>query len=215
MKYENFESAVSLERFARYLAWSAGDRTQAIALYSLNTRLSECLYTPLQMLEVVLRNRIHMVLEDWKGEGWFQAEAGVVTGTHQGDQILKAIGELAKDGKPASACGVVAGLTFSFWTAMFGSNYEVMWQQALHRIADTSAPRGLRRKSFSGPLTRMRMLRNRIAHHEPILAWNLPKHHAQMLEIIGWLSPPAAEWCRENDRFPEAYPETGYFLAQP
>ena len=29
-------------------------------------------------------------------------------------------------------------------------------------------------------------------HHEPILAWNLPKHHDAMIRITGWLSPAAA-----------------------
>lgn len=54
-----FEQALSLERFGRYLDWAAGDGMRAIELYTLNTRISESLYTPLQMLEVALRNRIH------------------------------------------------------------------------------------------------------------------------------------------------------------
>jgi hypothetical protein len=50
----------------------------------------------------------------------------------------------------------------------------------------------LRRKDFSGPLTPIRILRNRIAHREPILAWNLARHHAAMRRLIQWLSPGAA-----------------------
>jgi len=60
--FSDLEEALSLERFGRYLAWSHGDRHQAIRLYTLNTKVSESLYTPLQMLEVALRNRIHRVL---------------------------------------------------------------------------------------------------------------------------------------------------------
>lgn len=71
----------------------------------------------------------------------------------------------------------------------------------------------LKRKSFSGPLTPVRVLRNRIAHHEPILSWDLCKQHNKILELIEWLSPPAAKWCRENDRFPQAYPTGGIALA--
>lgn len=51
------EQALSLERFARYIAWAGGDRDQALALYTLNTQLSEALYAPLQALELSLRNR--------------------------------------------------------------------------------------------------------------------------------------------------------------
>lgn len=202
MSHHNFEEALSLERFARYLAWADGDRDHAIALYGQNTHLSESLYTPLQTLEVALRNRIHNTLAERKGDGWFGSGTGIVLLSHQSKQVTQAIEELVKAGKTVTAGGVVAGLTFSFWTSMFNKEYEALWQQTLHRIADPTAPKGLKRKSFSARLTRIRMLRNRIAHHEPIIAWNLCKHHNEILELIEWLSPPAANWCRENDRFP-------------
>ena len=214
MNHENFEEALSLERFGRYLAWAGGDRGRAIAMYGLNTRLSESLYTPLQTLEVALRNRIHTVLAEAKGEDWYGGHAGILLVPHQSEQATKAIDELAKGGKPVTAGGVVASLTFSFWTTMFNKAYETLWQQTLHRIADPTAPKGLRRKDFSTPLTQVRVLRNRIAHHEPILHWNLRKHHNLILQLIEWLSPPAAKWCSENDRFPQVYPVEGIALAK-
>src|SRR5262249_41189467 len=58
----DLELALSLERFARYLAWADQDRARAIELYTLNTRISESLYIPLQALEIALRNRIHAVM---------------------------------------------------------------------------------------------------------------------------------------------------------
>ena len=214
MSHEKFEEALSLERFSRYLAWAAGDRGRALALYGQNAHLSESLYTPLQTLEVALRNRIHIALSKAKGEQWYGTDAGVLLVRHQHQQVAKAVEELLKAGKPVTAGGVVASLTFSFWTTMFNKDYETLWQQVLHRIADPAAPKGLKRKSFSGPLTRIRVLRNRIAHHEPILGWNLGKHHAEILELTEWLSLPASKWCRENDRFPQVYPEEGIRLAQ-
>jgi hypothetical protein len=47
------------------------DWKRAIALYTLNTAVSEALYTPLQMLEVALRNRIHSVMTGARHETWF------------------------------------------------------------------------------------------------------------------------------------------------
>jgi hypothetical protein len=96
---------------------------------------------------------------------------------------------------------------------MFSPAYETLWQQTLNRIARRSDGRGLRRKDFSEPLTRIRLLRNRIAHHEPILHWDLPKHYSNVLQIIGWLSPIAAEWCVLQSRFEEVYPLKGIRLA--
>ncbi len=89
---------------------------------------------------------------------------------------------------------------------MFGKEYETLWQTTLHRIGSRPDGKGLRRKDFSGPLAQIRTLRNRIAHHEPIISWDLPKHHDKIIELTGWLSPSAAEWCTAHSRFPEVYP---------
>ena len=90
--------------------------------------------------------------------------------------------------------------------AKLGKPYENLWQTDLHRIARREDGKGLRRKDFAGSLTPIRLLRNRIAHHEPILEWDLPKHHDAMLRLTGWLSPSAADWCRGLDRFGVVYP---------
>jgi hypothetical protein len=202
---QQLEEALSLERFSRYLVWSAGDRDRALELYGLNTRLSEALYTPLQMLEVALRNRIHSVLSAARQPRWF-GEGSFLAVAHQNEQVAEAIAELARDGKDPTPGRVVAALTFSFWTTMLGTPYENLWQTDLHRIGRREDGKGLRRKDLSSPLTPIRLLRNRIAHHEPILAWDLPKHHNAMLRITGWLSPAAAAWCHTLDRFDQVYP---------
>jgi hypothetical protein len=210
---EHLEEALSLERFGRYRAWAGGDHARALDLYGLNTRLSEALYTPLQMLEVALRNRIHAVLSVSLQPRWFEAPEFLV-GPHQNEQVVEALAELAREGKEATAGRVVAALTFSFWTTMLGTPYENLWQTDLHRVGRREDGKGLRRKDLSGPLTPIRLLRNRIAHHEPILAWDLPKHHGAMLRITGWLSPAAAAWCRTLDRFDQVHPHGRIALQQ-
>jgi hypothetical protein len=195
-----FEAAISAERFGRYLDWAGGDRDRALDLYALNIRLSEALYPPLQMLEVVLRNRIHGILSEAYQPCWFR-EDGFLIVAHQVIQIATATAELARETKEPTASGTVAALTFSFWTTMLGPAYENLWQMHLHRIGRRQDGGGLRRKDFSGPLTPIRILRNRIAHHEPILGWNLPQHHEAMRRLTGWLSPGAAAWCFDLDRF--------------
>lgn len=202
---DEIEKALSLERFNRYVEWAAGDRKRALELYTLNTRLSEVLYVPLQMLEVVLRNRIHAVMTEAGYEQWFQDDKFLAV-SHQREQLPKAIADLHDDGKEPTPGRIIAALTFSFWTSMVSPAYEELWQTTLHRIARRENGKGLRRKDFSAPLTPIRTLRNRIAHHEPILQWNLPKHHANMLTLTGWLSPAAAEWTRTTSRFEKVYP---------
>lgn len=89
---------------------------------------------------------------------------------------------------------------------MLSPDYEALWQTTLNAGARKPNGKGLRRKDFSGALRPIRTLRNRIAHHEPIIAWNLPDHHSKMLELIEWLSPAAAVWCRQHCRFTSVYP---------
>jgi hypothetical protein len=211
--HEDLEFALSLERFGRYLAWAEGDRERAIELYTLNTRISESLYTPLQSLEVASRNRIHVVMtEALGGEAWFR-QAGVLLNERQPEQLAKAIEDLKAVNKTPTLGRIVAALSFGFWTAMFGPDYEGLWRASLHRIAAKPDGTRLKRKDFSGPLTPIRTIRNRIAHHEPILAWDLQKHHKKMVELTRWLSPAAAAWCRENDRFEQVYPAERILLA--
>src|SRR4051794_14286385 len=104
---EQLEEALSLERFGRYLAWAGGDRRRALELYALNTRLSEALYTPLQMLEVALRNRVHAVLSAARHPRWFE-EPGFLLAPHQEAQVHEALADLAREGKEPTPGRVVA-----------------------------------------------------------------------------------------------------------
>lgn len=210
---EDIEEAISLERFSRYLQWAEGNHARALELYALNTQVSEALDTPLQMLEVALRNRIHGVMRQARHDRWFE-DARFLAVPIQRDQLAKAIRDITDDEKEPVAGRIVAALTFSFWTAMFSPDYENRWQSTLHRIAKREDGKGLRRKDLSTPLNKIRLLRNRIAHHEPILHWDLPKHHGAILQVTGWLSAPAATWCRTYSRFDIVHPPTRIMLAK-
>lgn len=209
---DDMEAALSLERFARYVTWAGGDREHALALYTLNTKVSEALYIALQTLEVSLRNRIHTVIAAAHGERWFE-DVAVIKVAHQTAQVADAVAELEANGKAAIAGRVIAALSFSFWTAMFSPAYEDLWRSTLKDIARRDG-KALVRKDFSRPLTQIRLLRNRIAHHEPILHWDLRKHHRALRELTDWLSPPAFAWSAPLDRFDQVYPWAGVILAR-
>lgn len=213
-RFPGLENTLSLDRFGSYLSWAGNDRDRAITLYALNASLSESLYTPLHMLEVSLRNRIHQVLTEAASDTWFD-QPEYQLNPWQADMVAAARDNLIADRKEVTPGAMVAALTFSFWTAMLGKEYETLWQQTLKAIARQEDGKGLTRKDFTRPLGPIRLLRNRVAHHEPILYWNLPKHHEAILRLTAWLSPPAAAFCAENDRFPAIYPADGIVLATP
>ena len=63
-------SAVSETRFASYLTHSGGDEKLAWRLYEWNLEVSAALMTPLHMLEVTLRNRLHEAGAHPFGSNW-------------------------------------------------------------------------------------------------------------------------------------------------
>ena len=154
-----FEDILSTDRFARYLAWAGGDRRQALELYRLNVAASEALYTPLHVLEVALRNRIHGVLAEALGVHWFDT-SGLLMLPNQHRQLGDAKAGLLELRRPISSGRIVAALSFGFWVAMLSPTYETLGQKTLNRIARREDGKGLDRKTFTRWLTPIRVLRN-------------------------------------------------------
>jgi hypothetical protein len=96
-------------------------------------KLSESLYTHLQMLEVALCNRIHAMMTEARHEDSFH-DAGFFLDKWQPDQLER------KEPTPGR---IVTALTFSFWTAMFGKDYEKLWRTTLYRIGSHPNGKGL------------------------------------------------------------------------
>jgi hypothetical protein len=65
-----------------------------------------------------------------------------------------------------------------------------LWRKALHRCFP-HAPKPPKRSAINSTLTPIRMLRNRIAHQEPILSLNLAKHYGKAIDSrVEFRRPP-------------------------
>ena len=109
--------------------------------------------------------------------------------------------------KNPSAGDLVSGLSLGFWVSLFKGQYErILWPRLLPDVFP-HAPRRLRaRKGISKRVDRIRRLRNRVFHHEPV--WHLPdleEQHHLILETIGWINPAMLEMTRLLDRFDSVY----------
>ncbi len=92
---------------------------------------------------------------------------------------------------------------FGFWVNLLasGNDYETrLWRPALHQAFPGYEGR-------RGPLHRdlyhVRLLRNRIAHYEPIHKRHLAADHSTIVRVLSYLSPETAAWVELNDRVPE------------
>ena len=204
------ETALSHERLQPYLNTAGGDRARALRLYLWNTAVSAGFYGPLQGLEVVLRNATHRQLSERYGSVWYRnLDIGLDRGAL--GRIRQAISELARDGSTNDIPRIVATLSFGFWVSLLGSggrlesgrraNYEMtLWRPALRQVFAHRAT--LTRRQAHGPLNELRILRNRIAHHEPIFTRNLTADYARILEVLGWISPGIQTWTAHHSQLP-------------
>lgn len=194
------ERTLSADRLAPYRALVGGDRKQAIRLYEQNTLLSESLYGILQALEVALRNTIHAQLASGYGQPeWWDI---LPLEPEQTAMVRKAREALKREGKPSGDGRIVAELAFGFWTGLTSAKYETLWRGHLAKIVPR---RPVQRVEFHDRLNTIRKLRNRVAHHEPILGRPLKKDANQIFDTLSWLSPLTARWVRSNSSFEERF----------
>lgn len=103
-------------------------------------------------------------------------------------------------GTAATTGHVVAELSFGFWIGLLANRYhQSLWVPTLrHAFPRLSG----RRTQLHADLKRLRKLRNRAAHHEPIFARNLSRDHDLLIDITGYLEPQARTWTTTHSRVP-------------
>ena len=116
----------------------------------------------------------------------------------------RAIDTLKYQNKKPSTGDIIAELNFGFWTSLFDVRYERIFWQKLIKDMFPSMPRRLRtRHTASARLNRIRKLRNRVFHYEPIWHWaDLQEQYREILETTHWISPETATLVHSKSRFP-------------
>lgn len=200
---ESLEKTISRARLRKYLASCDGDLAAALAHYERNTRLSEAFYTPLQCLEVCLRNTVHVRVAEMYGSDWMTNEGPPLTEASR-SMIADALEELQKYTDWPSNDAIVSELKFAFWVGMLGQSYdENLWRETLYK--GFANGKRLKRSVVHGRFNMIRRFRNRVAHHEPIFEKNLEKTHAEILEAVNWMCADTAAWTAHVSRFEQVF----------
>jgi len=206
--YSKIQGGLSSERLEAYAVHSSGSNPEpavTLARYLLNMAPCESLYSPLQLCEIALRNAIHhhlsslMSRDDWFDDSRFQLTPWAVT------EIAKAKTQVAKSKKAVTAGRVVAELNFGFWTSLFEDHYEKQtpFLPSAFKAVFPHMPKSLhKRKERKADVGKIRILRNRVFHHERIVHWkDLDAQHKPILDVISWISPELREMADALDRF--------------
>lgn len=94
---------------------------------------------------------------------------------------------------------VIADLKFMFWQQMFTARHEGrIWDQQINKLfPNASQAMGIElRERIYDDLEHIRRLRNRIAHHEPVVTRDLVEDLKRMLELVDIRSSGTGAWLR-------------------
>ena len=194
---ETLRKALSSARFNGYLARADGDEGLALELYFYNVRLAEAFLYPLGVTEVVFRNAIDEALvrsfgDDWHMPGEFRDQVLNPASRSSLTTAIRRIQSSVRD-------GVIAALTFDFWSNLFRREYADLWRSNVY-IAFPALSSGVGRGSIHNLVTEINKFRNRVAHHEPILDSNVRDVLSKMFRLTELRCPVTAEWMRQNTK---------------
>lgn len=173
----------------------------ALELYVWNLAIAMAMFESIHYFEVGLRNTMHEALEAWATQlgatdPWYR-DPVVPLDKGSRSKIQQAIKRATDDGAlPEVPGGVVAELTFGFWWSLLAASYNrTLWQQCFRLTFPN-----MRRQRLHDSLDRIRVLRNRIAHHEPIHTRPLLADYIALLETAERVSPRLSWWIDNTSR---------------
>ena len=202
----------SAERFQTYLDLTK-DYASALALYEYNIKLSESFYPALHNLEIALRNNFNLAITKTYGDQWFLNQ-DLIKGFNRKEFVnFSKITDIISKLKSTDSNVVISNLSFGFWVSLLYPNYELeLWRPCLRNIFSHEIK--ITRKELYQKLEGIKLIRNRIAHHEFILKHDLILHHKIIYEILNHLSPELAKWATTLDNFPKVFLEYQTFLTK-
>lgn len=188
--------ALSPDRLEPYLNSAKQDRYLALALYRWNQEISGELFKVISVFETTLRVSLAGVLEARYGQEWFRSESFArslgPTGQKYGARgDLEAVRRKAKVQKE-----FVSRLSFAFWEELLTSKHVGrLWDSAPGKnLLSVYESSGFSRTQLLAAINRVRRIRNRIAHHEPIYTADLQSVFGDLTRMIGATSSELNDW---------------------
>ncbi len=208
------EKTLSAERLKTYqsLAEKCKSGRNFEQLYSLNILYSKELYIILGALEILVRNSFNSAIAEYAGKkDWFDLD--LFQPLHK-RQLNKAI-EYLTDKKKGQYIfdDIVAHLNFGFWVHLCDRPYEKnLWNKSLYLCFPYLGQKP-NRIDVQRRLNSALVLRNKIAHLEPIIKneETLIQEYRNVIQLLYAICPQTQEWFEKicnfekiwNSRFKE------------
>jgi hypothetical protein len=173
-------------------------QTNPLDIYIWNALVSGAFFSALHICEVVVRNAISDGIERKFGAHWpWDAGFERTLGKHWKLELQRARKRI-----PLGSTGkVVAELKFAFWCNMLTATQDQHVWNAYMRTTFPFLPFPLSiagaRTMLYDDMEKLRLFRNRIAHHEPIFTHPLEEHRLRIFKLIQLRCGDTSEWLEQ------------------
>jgi hypothetical protein len=186
LEHDSLLNFVSINRLTRYLEISDSNTDLVVYYYLQNLAASQQLYGLIHWAEVGLRNAINGVLIKRYGEDWLNKPKQCGLSALAIQKIIAVKEQLTLSHKPTLNGDIIAAMNFSFWVVLLDRDHEQLWRYCLSK-AFKHKPTQIDRKMAHKMTNKIRQLRNRIAHYEPIIHLKPANQMKDILQIIRWI----------------------------
>lgn len=200
--FDSLAATLSSPRLGVYLVAGGYRKPQALALYVWNARVSEAFQFPLHVVEVTLRNAVSRSVIDRFGVSWDTSpEFLSILDESRLPTLERARSRLkTKYGPGYSGDQFIAALPMGIWVHLLEGRYhDCIWRERI-RVAFPNLPKSISRKGVQKSVSDLAELRNRVAHHEPIIEYDLSLLHTKSIKTTSWVCNRTAEWAESHSR---------------
>ncbi|WP_237189051.1 hypothetical protein [Rothia nasimurium] len=195
LSIDELTKVLSAPRLETYqLAYEQLGFSDVTGLYAWNAKVSAALILPAHFAEISIRNVADEVLTTVYGEKWPWSPGFLQSLPHrQSQDLIRTRSSYTTTGK------VIAELKLVFWQQLFTQRHDNrLWLPYLAPAMPHSPTHGPRllRSEIRESIERIRTLRNRIAHHEPVFTRDLTEDLAVMLNLISYRSEAIGNWVK-------------------
>ncbi len=221
MKYEELCLYLSNPRFERYFIASNFNEKRAILIYKENLKVAQSFYPLISFFEVVLRNKLNHELSNYFSDSeWiinqktkmmsdsslshFDKKKQIfITNDFLKNSIEKSEKRLRRLKLPVTCNHIIADTSFGFWTELYEiQHYKILKGRPIKIFENL--PAGIGRKEVSDRLNKIRILRNRISHNEPLCFKSssldfsgIQTNYLILQELLLWLNPELLNWIMD------------------
>jgi hypothetical protein len=201
---QDLERLFSAERLSTYIDHCGGDFPAAVELYRWNSAITAAFWEPIGHLEVALRNTLddrlaarHRRLE--RSGSWLDDPAQELSGRARLD-IAGARDRVRQKGKRASDGQTISELSFGFWRFLVTKKLTGLWPDLA-----SGFPHAPDRQlgTIEGPLARLHVFRNRLAHHQRVWSHAPDERYTDLLALAGYIDPALPGWVAATSRVPQ------------